>query len=363
MPSFLVRTAARDYSCVVERGALRSLAAHLPPVSGKLFVVTTRDVWDIFSTRFAEALSGVPFEVLFFPGGEERKRISEVEALADQMVRLGADRSSLVIAFGGGIVGDLAGFLAASFMRGIHLIQVPTTLLAQVDASIGGKTGANLASGKNLIGAFHQPTAVLIDPDLVRTLPPREYRAGLYEVIKAGIIACPDLFELLLTDVSRILDMEPDLVERIIAESVRIKVEVVSSDERESDMRRILNFGHTVGHALEAETSYARLLHGEAVAFGMRAASYLGHFLGVTSDQAHSQILSCIDAYGAIPRLEDIQAEHLLNRLVNDKKTIRGKVHFVLISSIGRTSIRSGIDAVLIRQAIDCALSDLVPTQ
>jgi 3-dehydroquinate synthase len=363
MPSFLVRTAARDYSCIVERGALRSLAAHLPPKRGKLFVVTTVDVWDLFSTRFTEALSPVPFEVLFFPGGEERKRISEVESLADQMVQLGADRSSLVIAFGGGIVGDLAGFLAATFMRGVHVIQVPTTLLAQVDASIGGKTGANLVSGKNLIGAFHQPLAVLIDPDLVRTLPPREFRAGLYEVIKAGIIASPDLFEILLTDASRVLDMQPDLVEKIIAESVRIKAEVVSNDERESDLRRILNFGHTIGHALEAETSYARLLHGEAVAFGMRAASYLGHFLGVTTDQAHAQILSCIDAYGTIPGLEDIRAENLLNRLISDKKTIQGKVHFVLISSIGRTVIRSGIDPVLIRQAIDSALSDLVSVQ
>ncbi|MCC6589970.1 MAG: 3-dehydroquinate synthase [Bryobacterales bacterium] len=363
MASFLVRTATREYSCIVGRGALRSLAAYLPPKIGKIFVITTEDVWGLYSERFTEAMGSRRFDTLIFPGGEERKRMVEVEALAERMVEKGADRSSLVIAFGGGIVGDLGGFLAAIFMRGIPVIQAPTTLLAQVDASIGGKTGANLVSGKNLIGAFHQPLAVLIDPDLVRTLPAREYRAGLYEVIKSGIIASPDLFETMALEYSAVLSMQPDIVETIIAESVRIKAEVVSADERESDLRRILNFGHTIGHALEAETGYSRLLHGEAVAFGMRAVSHLGRFLGITSEQTHNSILQCIDAYGPIPGLEDILAENLLNRLVSDKKTIQGKVHFVFASSIGRTAIRSGVDPILIRQAIDTALSELVPVQ
>jgi 3-dehydroquinate synthase len=363
MPSFLVRTAAREYTCVVERGALRSLAAQLPPKTGKLFVVTTPDVWRLFSDRFGEALSSRPFEVLLFPGGEERKRLAEVEALAEQMVARGADRSSLVVAFGGGIVGDLGGFLAAIFMRGIPVVQVPTTLLAQVDAAIGGKTGANLVSGKNLIGAFHQPLAVLIDPDLLQTLPPREYRAGLYEVIKYGIIASPSLFERMASEVHRVLAVEPDVVEAMIAESVRIKAEVVSADERESNLRRILNFGHTIGHALEAETSYCQLLHGEAVAFGMRAVSHLGRFLNITSEEAHRRIIQCLDAYGALPSLAGIDSSRLVARLESDKKTVQGKVHFVFATSIGQTVIRAGVDPVLVRQAIDCALSELVPVQ
>lgn len=363
MPSYLVRTAAREYSCIVERGALYSLAQYLPPKAGKLFCVTTQDVWDLYGDRFSQALAGREFSTLFFPGGEDRKRLSEVEALADRMVELGADRTSLVITFGGGIVCDLGGFLAAIFMRGIPVVQVPTTLLAQVDAGIGGKTGANLVHGKNLIGAFHQPLAVIVDPDLTQTLPEREFRAGLYEVIKTGIIASPDLFEQMLTDYGRILDMHPDLVQQIIAESVRVKAEVVSADERESDLRRILNFGHTIGHALESETGYSRLLHGEAVAFGMRAVIHLGRFLGVTSEQTSKRVLECLDAYGTLPSLEDIEPDNLLNRLASDKKTIQGKVHFVLVSSIGRTVIRSGVDPTLIRQAIDTALSDLVPVQ
>ena len=191
------------------------------------------------------------------------------------MIEGGGDRSSMVIAFGGGIVGDVAGFLAAIFMRGIPVIQVPTTLLAQVDAAVGGKTGVNLVAGKNLIGSFHQPLAVLIDPDVLATLPEREYRAGLYEIIKCGVIRDADLFNVLDQCQRQCLragagDGRPDHRGR-----VRIKAEVVSADERESDLRRILNFGHTVGHALEAETKYERLLHGEAVAFGMQRGSEL----------------------------------------------------------------------------------------
>ena len=363
MASFLVRTASREYSCLVERGALHSLAAQLPPKTGEIFTLTTRDVWDLFAAEFTQAMGERPFELLFFPGGEERKRLTELELLAEQMIARGADRSSLIIAFGGGIVGDLAGFLAAAFMRGIPVLQAPTTLLAQVDASIGGKTAVNLASGKNLIGAFHQPLAVLIDPDLVRTLPPREYRAGLYEVIKCGVIASPSLFDRMTVDATRVLAMQPDIVEEMIAESVRIKAEVVSADERESDLRRTLNFGHTIGHALEAETAYAHLLHGEAVAFGMRAASHLGRFIGVTAEQTHRRLIECLNAYGTLPTLAGVLSERLVARLLSDKKTIQGKVHFVLATSIGRTVIRSGIDPVLIRQAIDTSLSELVPVQ
>ncbi len=265
MPAFAVETPPRSYKAVVDRGVLDRIADYIPERAGKLFVVSTEDVWQLYGGKLARALGRVPHEVLFFPGGEDRKRLASVEALAEQMVARGADRSSLLIAFGGGIVNDLGGFLAAIFMRGIPLLQVPTTLLAQVDAGIGGKTGVNLLAGKNLVGCFHQPLAVLIDPDVLATLPEREYRAGLFEVVKCGVIRSPSLFFLMTERHREVLARAPDLVDQMIAECVRIKAQVVSADERESGLRRILNFGHTVGHALEAETGYSQFLHGEAV--------------------------------------------------------------------------------------------------
>ncbi len=360
MPSYAVATPHASYEVAVRRGAVAGLADAIPQRAGRVFVVTTADVWALHGERVQAALGDRCAGTLFFPGGEERKRLAEVEALAEEMVRLGADRTSVVVAFGGGIVGDLGGFLAAIFMRGIPVIQVPTTLLAQVDAAIGGKAGANLAAGKNLIGSFHQPLAVLVDPDLLGTLPAREYRAGLYEVIKCGVIASVPLFERMAADAARVLAMDGPVVEEMIAESVRIKAEVVSADEREGGLRRILNFGHTIGHALEAETGYARLLHGEAVAFGMRAATYLARLTGHLDEGTARRILACIDAYGEIPALDDIRPENLVRRLASDKKTIQGRVHFVLPEAIGRVTVTAGIDEGQVREATAMALADRV---
>jgi 3-dehydroquinate synthase len=360
MPVFSVETPGHAYRCVVERGALAELRNVLPPRVGKLFIVTERTVWNLHGRRLTASLDR-PVDTLIFQGGEHRKRLAEVEALAEEMVRRGGDRSSVVIAFGGGIVGDLGGFLAAIFMRGVPVIQIPITLLAQVDVAIGGKTGANLASGKNLIGAFHQPRAVLIDPAVLETLPAREFRAGLYEILKAGVIRSESLFETMEAKADQILRLDQETVDEIIAESVAIKAEVVSADERESDLRRILNFGHTIGHALEAETGYARLLHGEAVAFGMRAATRLARMTGLLPESQCERILHCIDAYGAIPSLDGIQAANLVARLGADKKTIQGKVHFVLPEAVGRVRVVSGIDPALILEATETALADLAP--
>jgi len=350
MPSFRVETAQRAYDAIVERGSIARIAEFVPPRSGKTFVVTTRDVWDLHGSAVRAD------HVLFFPGGESRKRLSEVESLAGQMVAAGADRSSVVIALGGGIVNDVAGFLAAIFMRGIPVIQVPTTLLAKVDAAVGGKTGVNLVEGKNLAGSFHQPLAVLIDPDVLATLPPREYRAGLYEIIKCGVIRDPELFRILDECSSDVLAMRPSVVDRIIADAVRIKAEVVSADEREGDLRRILNFGHTVGHALEAETKYEKFLHGEAVAFGMRAAAAIAERCEVLSSGDRQAIDATIVKYGAIPSVDGISADALLARLAADKKTIQGKVHFVLPARIGAVKIVSGIDDRIVRESIDAVL-------
>jgi len=357
MPSFRVATPQHGYSAIVERGLIGRSAGFIPPKTGKVFVVSTEDVWRHLGAAMSAGLSGIPHEVLYLPGGEDRKRLAPVEALAEEMVRRGGDRSSMVVACGGGIVNDMAGFLAAIFMRGIPVLQVPTTLLAQVDAAIGGKTGVNLTSGKNLIGSFHQPLAVLIDPAVLDTLPEREYRAGLWEIVKAGIIREAELFRYLADCSADVLARKPEAVDRIIADSVRMKAEVVSADEKEGDLRRILNFGHTFGHALEAETGYTRLLHGEAVAWGMRAAVYLGELTGHLSAEDSVEILEIIERYGPIPPFYGISAGNLAARLVHDKKTVQGKVHFVLPVRIGEVTVVSGIDQKVVLEAIRSALA------
>jgi len=356
MPSYLVDTAQRKYRAIIERGILARTGEHLPAAGGKVFVITTRDVWQFHSSRLAAGLAGRSHEILFFPGGEENKRLACLEALAEEMVQRGGDRSSLVIAFGGGIVDDVAGFLAAIFMRGVPVLQIPTTLLAQVDAAIGGKTGVNLACGKNLVGAFHQPVAVLIDPEVLATLPEREYRAGLFEVVKCGIIRSPSLFSMLAEKRAAVLAREPEIVERVISECVRIKAEVVSADERESSIRVILNLGHTVGHALEAETGYSRFLHGEAVSFGMRAVTYLAERTGHLSAEDSVEILNLLDLYGPIPPLDGVSAGALAARTVMDKKTLKGQVRWVLPVRIGEVQVVPGIDDAVVRSAIEEAL-------
>ena len=357
MPAFRVETPQRAYDAIVERGSLARIAEFLPARAGKLFVVTTADVWDFHGARVEQALAGRPHQMLFFPGGEPRKKMAEVEALAEQMIAGGGDRSSVVVAFGGGIVTDVAGFLAAVFMRGIPVIQIPTTLLAQVDAAVGGKTGVNLVSGKNLVGSFHQPLVVLIDPDVLKTLPEREYRAGLYEIIKCGVIRDAELFRVLAEGADRVFAQEPTTVDRIIADAVRIKAEVVTADEREGDLRRILNFGHTVGHALEADTQYQRFLHGEAVAFGMHAATALAERVVDLAPPDAASIHAVIRKYGPIPALTGITASSLFARLAADKKTVQGKVHFVLPVKIGDVKIVTGVDDRAVIEAIAVALA------
>lgn len=346
-----IRTAQRTYSSVIERGILNRVSEFIPQSAGKLFVVTTRDVWALQGSEIKRQLKQ-DHSVLFFPGGERNKRLAAVEELADQMATDEADRTSVLIGFGGGIVTDVSGFLASIFMRGIPVLQIPTTLLAQVDAAVGGKTGVNLASGKNLIGSFHQPLAVLIDPNVLATLPQREFRAGLFEVIKCGVIRDRPLFDMLAGLPDQVLYKKSDVVDELISSAVRIKAEVVSADERESDLRRILNFGHTIGHAIEAETEYVRFLHGEAIAWGMLAATRLSELLGMLNGETADHIRNVICRYGPLPPAKDLNPDSLLARLAGDKKTLQGKVHFVLPIAVGQVKIISGIDAPLIRQAI-----------
>jgi 3-dehydroquinate synthase len=357
MPSFPVTTAASRYDAIVENGALSRLAEFIPARAGRIFVVTTPDVWQLHGRAFTAGMGKHSFQTLFFPGGEANKRLASVEVLAEEMLEKGGDRASVVIGFGGGIVTDLAGFLAAIFMRGVPFISVPTTLLAQVDAGVGGKTGANLTSGKNLIGAFHQPLAVLSDTSVLATLPERELRAGLFEVLKCGIIRSEPLFRTMTDNARLVLDRDPSTMETLIAESVRIKCEVVSADEKEMGVRKILNFGHTVGHAIEAETHYSRFLHGEAVGLGMKAAAWLSQLAGKLDESTAREIVGAVELYGPIPSAADLDPERLLARLAKDKKTIRGSVHFVLSTGIGSTEVVSGLEDTLVLDAITKAIA------
>jgi 3-dehydroquinate synthase len=357
MPSFVVKTPHSSYPIVVERGGITNLRRYIPGKAGKVFLISTEDVWQLYGDTVERAIGKLPNETLFFPGCETRKRLNEVETLAEQMVQKGADRSSVIVAVGGGILTDVAGFLAAIFMRGIPVIQVPTTLLGQVDAAVGGKTGVNLVAGKNLIGSFHQPLAVLIDPAVLDTLPEREYRAGLFEIIKHGVIADADLFWLMRRESGRVMSHTAEVVDRMICDSVRIKAEVVSGDEKEEDRRRILNFGHTFGHALEAETGYSRFLHGEAVAWGMKAAALLAARQRILADEDQREIVCCLNSYGPLPPLNGLDPLRLAARLKSDKKTVQGRIHFVLPERIGAVKITSDIDERFVLSAIEEALA------
>jgi 3-dehydroquinate synthase len=267
---------------------------------------------------------------------ESTKNLRTVEILSRSLVKSRADRKSVLVAIGGGVVGDVAGFVAATYLRGIVLVHVPTTLVAQVDSSIGGKTGVNLPEGKNLVGAFYPPRLVLTDPELLRTLPDREFRGGLAEVIKHGIIADAQMFAYLEKNMAKILRRDRAALGFLIPRNVKIKAKVVSRDERESGLREILNFGHTFAHALESATKYRRYQHGEAVAWGMIAAAFLGHELGLTPAADVSRIVALIRSLGRLPAWPDVPPAALVSAMHSDKKTRGGILRFVLAPRIGQ---------------------------
>ena len=350
----------RSYPVLVGSGILSSVGPRLAALgyAGRCGLLTSERVGALYCRPVQDSLRAAGFDplVIEVDDGEEHKSLATLSTTWDRLLESGIERGTPLVALGGGVIGDLGGFAAATLLRGLPVVHLPTTLLAQVDAAVGGKTGVNLAGGKNLLGAFHQPLAVLIDPAALDTLPDREYRAGLYEVIKCGVIRDAALFEYLAAEREAVLHHAPEAVDRIIADSVRAKADVVTADERESDLRRILNFGHTFGHALEAETAYTRFLHGEAVAFGMRAAVYLAQMTGYLSAEDSVDILQTIEDYGPIPPLAGISAGKLLARLAHDKKTVMGNIHFVLPVRIGEVAIVSSVEERLVLEAIKAAL-------
>lgn len=338
-----VNTPSHCYEAIIESGGLARVGTILKELFGAtpdLFIVTVSPVrrrWIKGLLRSLEA-AGFAAHVIEMPEGERFKRLSTVESLAEDLLRAGADRRAVVLAFGGGVVGDVAGMLASVYMRGVKLVQVPTTVQAQLDAAIGGKTGVNLRSGKNLLGTFYQPELVLIDPATLATLPEREFRAGMYEALKCGVIGNEELFAQLENSSIKDLRKTPEFLAWAIAESVRLKAKVVSADEREGDLRRVLNFGHTIGHALEAATNYRQFLHGEAVAWGMIAAARIAADLGCCPTGVYERIRNATLRWGKLPPVK-VQTAKAIKLIRSDKKTEAGVLHFVLPTAIGRVEV------------------------
>lgn len=358
MNTISVRAASGNYDVLCGKGALGELPAVASQIGngGALFVVSSKIVWKHWGSRVERLLGRARRATILMDDAETAKNLSTVEKACRDLVRAGADRRAVIVAMGGGVVGDVAGFVAASYARGIALIHVPTTVVAQVDSAIGGKTGVNLPEGKNLVGAFYPGKGVVADPELLSTLPPREFRSGIYEIIKYGVIGDVPLFEFLEKNMSKVLLRESAAIAYVIERSIEQKARVVSEDERESGIREILNFGHTFAHALESVTRYQKYLHGEAVGWGMLAAARLAVEKGMLASDQVQRIAKMISAIGPLPPWPSALPARLIAAMQADKKTRAGRLRFVLPERIG--TVLCGIDAeeeMLVRVLRECA--------
>jgi 3-dehydroquinate synthase len=353
MRRLAVDLAGRPYDIHIGPGLLDRLGEFVVPLRpSRLLVVTDARVGPLYAARARTALQrAAPVSVVELAGGETGKDMRAVESVLDALLAAGADRRSMVIALGGGVIGDIAGFAAAIYMRGIRFVQVPTTLLAQVDSSVGGKTGVNHPRGKNLIGAFHQPQAVVADTDTLRTLPPRELSAGLAEVLKHGLLADEEYFAQVTRELPRLLACEERPLAEAIARSCEIKAAIVERDEKESGERALLNLGHTFGHAIEALTGYGRWLHGEAVGCGMCLAADLSQRLGLIARSDVEAVEKAVAAAGLPTRIEGLSRAAALESMRGDKKAEAGEIRFIVLERIGRAAQRSvpseALDATL----------------
>ncbi len=347
-----VRTPSRPYTVTIGDGTLDHVGHSLDVLRApaRRFIVSSPLVWRLHGPQLTRAVPSA--EPILVPDGERFKQLATVSRIYDALVRANADRASTIITFGGGVIGDMAGFAAATYLRGIALVHVPTTLLAQVDSAIGGKVGVNHPQGKNLIGAFYQPHAVIADPAVLGTLPRREFRAGLYEVIKYGMTSSPGLFDRIVRERKAIFARAPETLTPVIAEACQIKADVVTADEREAGPRRILNFGHTAGHAVEAVTKYRRFRHGEAVGIGMLVAAELARARGVLAEQERLALADVIASLGPLPAITDLPSAEILEAIHHDKKVVAGTLHFVLPTAIGATTIVDDVSESEIRAAL-----------
>jgi len=321
----------------------------------RVVIVTHPSIYRLYGDRLVQSFTaaGISVNVIDVPEGESSKSLKQAEKIYDRLMEWGCDRQSVLIALGGGVIGDLTGFIAATYVRGVPFIQVPTTLLAQVDSSVGGKTAVNHPRGKNMIGAFYQPKRVVIDLETLRTLPEREFRAGIAEIIKHGVIEDADLFAYLETHTAKILAQDSEALEYIIATSCAIKARVVEKDERESHYRMVLNFGHTLGHAVESLTGYSAFVHGEAVAIGMVYAAKLSEICGRCTAEVPRRITALIEKFGLPTRLPGLSPEALIQSMYLDKKTTHKKIRFILVKDIGSIEIVDEVAESLIKQALE----------
>jgi 3-dehydroquinate synthase len=344
-----VRLNHASYDVLVGAGVFAALEKHLEAagLKGPYLVVSQPRIFSAVGNRLQKK-----FPVVLIPNGERAKTLATVSRLLDRMVELKLTRQSTVIAVGGGVVGDVAGFVASIYMRGIPVVQVPTTLLAQVDSSVGGKTGVNHRVAKNLIGTFYQPSLVLSDPLLLRTLPDREYASGLFESLKYGVIRDTALFEEFERNVAVFLKRDPEAIERLVAKCVAIKADVVMADEKESDLRRILNFGHTVGHALEAAAKYQGIKHGEAVGYGMIAAVRISSSLQKLTERERARIEGTVASISQLPSLNGVKSKAILDALRHDKKVRDGAVHFILPRQVGKVEITPNVPMEILRDVV-----------
>jgi 3-dehydroquinate synthase len=340
-----VELGERSYTIIIGSQILRRIGEELKPleIGEKIGVVTNPKVRRLYGTTVIRSLeeNGFDAEVFQVPDGERYKNLTSAGRLYDRLIQKKFERGSALIALGGGVIGDLTGFVAATYQRGIPFIQVPTTVAAQVDASIGGKTAVNHKRGKNLIGAFYQPKLVYSDVGLLSSLSHRDFLSGLAEVVKYGVIADESFFGFLETRAGRILAREPDCLLRVVKRSAEIKAEVVQRDEREGGLRRILNYGHTIGHALETATGYRKLTHGEAISIGMVYAGKLAERLGFCTSEVVERQTALLRAFGLPVALPKIRSTDILHCMERDKKVRDGKIHFVLAERIGHVVVRS----------------------
>ncbi|MFC5865429.1 3-dehydroquinate synthase [Acidicapsa dinghuensis] len=366
-----VQTPSAQYQIFAGTGLIDTLEARMTRILAalgrklpkRLFILTSPEIWDLWSKRILSSFTNTP-TILLLPAGERHKNLRSVEKLLREMAKAGGDRSSILIAFGGGIVGDVGGFVASSFMRGIDFFQVPSTFLSQVDSSVGGKVGVNLPEGKNLVGAFHHPLAVFADMELLNTLPDRELRAGLFESVKAGMIRDRALLRFMEENSARILGRDTASLEKVIAASIRMKADVVSKDERENGLRMILNLGHTLGHAIESVTGYRKLLHGEAVGWGIIAALHLGRKRRTISEAQFDRLMGLVYLYGPLPALK-LNPQRLVDASAKDKKH-RGDVRrFILPVGIGDATVVEDVttDELLEAARYMLALAKALPEQ
>lgn len=353
-----VSLTGRSYLISIGIGLLDDLGEQVKQVTSpycrKIVVVSNKKILGFYKKKVLESLTSKFDKVYFFliGDGERYKNLITLEKLYDFLVKNQIERNDTIIALGGGVVGDLAGFAAATYLRGIAFIQVPTSLLAQIDAAIGGKTAVNHSRGKNLIGAFYQPKAVIIDPNVLKTLPKRELKAAIQEVIKYGVIADKELLCLVKEEREKILLGDEAILKEVIFRCCAIKAGVVSRDEHEKGERRILNFGHTVGHALEAATNYRRFKHGEAVGYGMIAAINIAQELSLLKDEDRQEIEQVIISYGLSSKIKNIDIDLVLQAMQQDKKSLAGKLIFVLPEQIGRVIIGETVPVALIYQVL-----------